>query len=205
MEDLVVCMCVTLRWYAIAIRRISPSDIRCLYFVFYTTWCHSTASTIFLPTMILNVCWRFQRKLNFVFLLFICHILSTYGQGYFPKLVDLAELKPITSTSTCGATTSKYCGSSARQTSLQTCFEETCKFGCCANCGSSKPVPSDLAERSNKVGVTQDGDPRNGTIIRSFRFQGDSHIQPLRVPTIDYVNPGFTISVWIKQKKGNKG
>ena len=162
---------------------------------------NSTAST----TMILNVRCRFQRKLIFVFLLFICHILSTYGQGYFPKLVDLAELKPITSTSTCGATSSKYCQSSTRQTSLQTCFQETCKFDCCEDCGSSKPVPSDLAERSNKFGVTQDGDPRNGTIIRSFRFQGDSYIQPLRVPTIDYVNLGFTISVWIKQKKGNKG
>lgn len=160
---------------------------------------------MFLPTMVLNVRWRFQKKLNFVFLLFIWHISSTYGQGYFPKLVDLAELKPITSTSTCGSTTSKYCESSIRQTSLQTCVEQTCKFDCCANCGSSKPVPSDLAEFSDKFGVTQDGDPRNGTIVRSFRFQGDSHIRPLRVPAINYVNPGFTISVWIKQKKGNKG
>ena len=166
---------------------------------------NSTASTIFLPTMILNVCWRFQRKLNFVFLLLIGHILSTYGQGYFPKLVDLAQLKPITSTSTCGATSSKYCQSTVRQTSLQTCVAETCKFDCCTDCGSSKPVPSDLAEPSNKFGVIQDGDPRNGTIIRSFRFQGDSYIQPRSVPSINYVNPGFTISVWIKQKKGNKG
>ena len=155
--------------------------------------------------MILNVCCRFQKKLNFVFLLFICHILSTYGQGYFPKLVDLAELKPITATSTCGETSSKYCKSTSRQTSLQTCSEETCKFDCCADCGSSKPVPFDLAQTSNKFNVMQDGDPRNGTIIRSFRFQGDSYIQPLRVPAINYVNPGFTISVWIKQKKGNKG
>ena len=155
--------------------------------------------------MILNVCCRFQKKLNFVLLLFFCHILSTYGQGYFPKLVDLSELKPITSTSTCGATSSKYCQSTTTQTSLQTCFEQMCKFDCCTDCGTSKPVPSDLAERSNKFGVMQDGDPRNGTIVRSLRFQGDSYIQPLRVPSINYMNPGFTISVWIKQKKGNKG
>ena len=153
----------------------------------------------------LNVHWKFQRKLDFVFLLFVWYISLTYGQGYFPKLVDLAELKPITSTSTCGATSSKYCQSSIRQTSLQTCFEQTCKFDCCEDCGSSKPVPSDLALISDKVGVTQDGDPRNGTIVRSFRFQGDSYILPRRVPAINYVNPGFTISVWIKQKKGNKG
>ena len=155
--------------------------------------------------MVLNIRWKFQRKLNFIFLLFVWNISSTYGQGFFPKLVDLAELKPITSTSTCGATSSKYCESSIRQTSLQTCTEQTCKFDCCANCGSSKPVPSDLAQFSNKFRVTQDGDPRNGSIVRSFRFQGDSYIQPLRVPAINYVTKGFTISVWIKQKKGNKG
>ena len=155
--------------------------------------------------MVLNIRWKFQRKLNFVFLLFVWNISSTYGQGFFPKLVDLAELKPITSTSTCGATSSKYCESSIRQTSLQTCTEQTCKFDCCANCGSRKPVPLDLAQFSNKIGVTQDGDPRNGSIVRSFRFQGDSYIQPLRVPVINYVTKGFTISAWIKQKKGNKG
>ena len=163
------------------------------------------ASTTFLPTMVLDVRWRFQRKLKLIFLLFIWHISSTHSQGFFPGLVDLAELKPITSTSTCGSTTSKYCQSTTGQSSLQTCTEETCKFDCCVDCGSSKPVPSDLGQDSNKFGVTQDGDPRNGTIIRSFRFQGDSQIQPRRIPAINYTKPGFTISVWIKQKKGNKG
>jgi len=155
--------------------------------------------------MVLNIRWKFQRKLNFVILLFVWNNSSTYGQGFFPKLVDLAELKPITSTSTCGATSSQYCESSIRQTSLQTCTEQTCKFDCCANCGSSKPVPSDLAQFSNKFGVTQDGDPRNGSIVRSFRFQDNSYIQPLRVPAINYVTKGFTVSAWIKQRKGNKG
>ena len=154
----------------------------------------------------LNVRWKFQKKLIFVFLIFLWHLSSTYGQGYFPTLVDLAELKPITSTSTCGSTASQYCQSSTKQAFLQTCFAQTCKFACCADCGSSKPVPSDLAKFSNKVRVTQDGDPRNGSVLKSFRFQGDSYIQPLyRIQPINYVKPGFTISVWIKQKQGNKG
>lgn len=154
----------------------------------------------------LNVRWKFQRKLIYVFLLSLWHLLSTNGQGYFPRLVDLAELKPITSSSTCGnGAGSNYCQSSTKQELLQTCFLQTCKFACCADCGSSKPVPSDLAEFSNKVRVTQDGDPRNGSIVRSFRFQGDSYIQPLRIQNINYVKPGFTINVWIKQKQGNKG
>ena len=153
----------------------------------------------------LNVRWKLQRKLICVFLLFLSHLTSTNGQGYFPKLVDLAEQKPITSTSTCGATASQYCQSSTNQVYLQTCFQQTCKFDCCADCGSSKPSPLDLAEFSNKIRVTQDGDPRNSSIVSSFRFQGDSYIQPLRIPPINYVKPGFTISVWIKQKQGNKG
>lgn len=164
-----------------------------------------TASTLLLPTMGLNTRWKFQRKLMYVFLLLVWHLSSTKSAGYFPKLVDLAVLKPITSTSTCGETSSKYCQSLSRATSLQTCVEKTCKFDCCTNCGSARPVAIDLAQSSNKVRVIQDGDPRNGSIVRSFRFQGDSYIQPLRMPTINYVDPGFTISVWIKQKQGNKG
>ena len=144
-------------------------------------------------------------KLFNVLLLIFSHLSSTYGQGYFPKLEDLAVLKPITSSSTCGATSSKYCQSLTKQTSLTNCVEKNCEFACCTNCSSAKPVPTDLAQTSNEVGVTQDGDPRNGTIVRSFRFQGNSSLQPLWIPFIDFQNPGFTISVWIKQKAGNKG
>ena len=131
--------------------------------------------------------------------------LHAYGNNYFPRLLDLAELKPISSSSTCGATPSKYCQSTSRQTSLQTCVENTCEFRCCANCGSIKPVATDLAQISSNTAVTQDGDPRNGSSVNSYRFQGNSYIQPLRIPGVSYVNPGFTISVWIKQKAGNKG
>lgn len=152
-----------------------------------------------------NFRWKLEKKLLHVFILLIWNLSSTYGQGYFPKLVDLAVLKPITSTSTCGATASKYCQSLTTQESLQTCVEKTCEFACCTDCGAAKPVPTDLAQFSNKIRVTQDGDPRNGSIVRSFRFQGDSYIQPIRLPSINYVNPGFTISVWIKQKAGNNG
>ena len=155
--------------------------------------------------MSFKVRWKLERKFLYIYILLIWNLSSTYGQGYFPKLEDLAVLKPITSSSTCGATSSKYCQSLAKQTSLTTCVEKNCEFACCTNCGSAKPVPTDLALTSNKVGVTQDGDPRNGTIVRSFRFQGNSYLRPLRVPFIDFQNPGFTISVWIKQKAGNKG
>ena len=156
-------------------------------------------------TLLANFHWRVKMKLMNVLMLIFSNLSSTYSQGYFPKLEDLAVLKPITSSSTCGATSSKYCQSLAKQTSLTNCVEKNCEFACCTNCGSAKPVPTDFALASNKVGVTQDGDPRNGTIVRSFRFQGNSYLQPLRVPFIDFQNPGFTISVWIKQKAGNKG
>ena len=149
----------------------------------------------------------FQWKLFIFILLSVWHLPSTSGQakGYFPNLVDLAVLKPISSSSTCGATSSRYCQSSTRASSLQICEERTCKFDCCSSCGDSKPVARDLAEFSSKQGVTQDGDPRNGSNVSSFRFQGNSYISPLRVPSITYVNPGFTVSVWIKQKARNKG
>ena len=147
----------------------------------------------------------FHWKLFIFILLSVWHLPSTSGQGYFPNLVDLAVLKPISSSSTCGETSSKYCQSSTRASSLQICEERTCKFGCCSSCGNSKPVAGDLAEFSSKQGVTQDGDPRNGSNVSSFRFQGNSVILPRRVPSINYVNPGFTVSVWIKQKARNKG
>ena len=147
----------------------------------------------------------FHWKLFIFILLSVWHLPSTSGQGYFPNLVDLAVLKPINSSSTCGATSTKYCQSSTRASSLQICDNRTCKFDCCSSCGDSKPVAKDLAGFSSKQGVTQDGDPRNGSSVSSFRFQGNSYILPLRVPAINYVNPGFTVSVWIKQKAGNKG
>ena len=155
--------------------------------------------------MSLNCRCKCQREFLILFLLFIWHSPSSYGKGFFPNLVDLAVLKPVSSSSTCGATSSKYCQSSTRQSSLPTCEEKTCKFDCCANCGSSKPVGRVLAQFSIKSGVTQDGDPRNGSSINSFRFQGNAYIQPQRIPGVNYINPGFTVSVWIKQKARNKG
>ena len=146
-----------------------------------------------------------QWQLLSLFMLLLWNLPFLYGQGYFPNLVDLAILKPVSSSSTCGATSSTYCQSSPRSSSLQTCTQKTCKLGCCTNCGSSKEVATDLAQFSTKAGVTQDGDPRNGSSVNSFRFQGNSHIQSLRIPSVTYVNPGFTVSVWIKQKAGNKG
>ena len=157
--------------------------------------------------MNLNSCYKYQWQWKFftLIMLFIWHPISLHGNNYFPKLVDLAELKPISSSSTCGATSSKYCQSSSKQSSLQTCVEKTCEFRCCANCASTKPVATDLAQVSSNTGVTQDGDPRNGSSVNSYRFQGNSFIQPFRIPGVNYENPGFTISVWIKQKAGNKG
>ena len=142
-------------------------------------------------------------------LLFLWHQTLTYGQsgqpGYFPNLEDLAPFKPVRSSSTCGATATDYCRSSKSPASLQTCFINTCVFGCCANCGSSKPDALDLVKSSLNQSVTQDGEPRNGSSVNSYRFQGNSYIQALRFPPVNYVNLGFTISVWIKQKAGNRG
>ena len=158
--------------------------------------------------MNLNSCYKcqWQWQVFILIILFVWHPISLHGQGYFPKLVDLAELKPISSSSTCGGTSSKYCQSTTRLTSLQTCVEKTCEFQCCANCASTKPVATDLAQfYSGSTGVTQDGAPRNGSSVNSYRFQGNSYIQPVRIPGVNYENTGFTISVWIKQKAGNKG
>ena len=155
--------------------------------------------------MRLNRHCKCQWQFLIFFLLFIWQPPSSYGQGFFPNLVDLAVLKPISSSSTCGTTSSKYCQSLTTQSSLQSCEEKTCKFDCLANCCSSKPVGRDLTQFSIKSGVTQDGDPRNGSSVNSFRFQGNAYIQPQRIPGVNYVNPGFTVSVWIKQKSRNKG
>ena len=153
---------------------------------------------------------RWNLQWQFFTLILLWHPIYLHGQGYFPKLVDFAELKPIRSTSTCGATSSKYCQSTTRLTSLQTCVEKTCEFRCCANCSSTKPVATDLAQfYSGSTGVTQDGAARNGSSVNSYRFQGNSYIhpfiQPVRIPGVNYENSGFTISVWLKQKAGNKG
>ena len=155
--------------------------------------------------MSLNSCRKWQWLWQVFTLIMLWHPITLRGNNYFPKFVDLAELKPISSSSTCGATSSKYCQSSSKQSSLQTCVEKTCEFRCCANCASTKPVATDLAQVSSNTSVTQDGDPRNGSSVNSYRFQGNSYIQPFRIPGVTYVNPGFTISVWIKQKAGNKG
>ena len=130
----------------------------------------------------------------------------TYCQrGYFPDLRDLSALKPITSSSTCGAQAVDYCQSFRSSSSLQNCSLSTCEFACCPSCGSSKPVPTDLVQSSLNRGVRQDGEPRNGSSVNSYRFQGNSYLQPLRVPSVDHVRTGFTLSVWIKQRTGNRG
>ena len=144
--------------------------------------------------------WNLQWQ--FFTLIMLWHSSSLHGQGYFPKLVDLAELKPISSSSTCGATSSKYCQSTTRLTSLQTCVEKTCEFRCCAKCASTKPVATDLAQfYSGSTGVTQDSAPRNGSSVNSLSISRKF----LYTTCKDYKNTGFTISVWIKQKAGNKG
>lgn len=155
--------------------------------------------------MNLNCPCKYQCQFLTFTLLFLWNPLSSHGQGLFPDLVDLAFLKPVNASSTCGATSSQYCQSLKNPTSLQTCVVKTCKFDCCANCGSSKPVPTDLAARSTSQSVTQDGNPRNGSTVNSYRFQGNSYIQPGRLPGVTYANPGFSISVWIKQRAGNRG
>ncbi|XP_067031738.1 usherin-like isoform X1 [Acropora muricata] len=151
--------------------------------------------------------YRFKDQGYFLWiLLFLWHQPVTYCQrGYFPDLRDLSALKPITSSSTCGAQAMVYCQSFRSNSSLRTCFVSTCEFACCSSCGSSKPVPTDLAQNSVNQRVLQDGEPRNGSSVNSYRFQGNSYLQPLRVPSVDYVRTGFTLSVWIKQRAGNRG
>ena len=151
--------------------------------------------------------YRFKDQGYFLWIiLFLWHQPVTYCQrGYFPDLRDLSALKPITSSSTCGAEAMRYCQSFGSNSSLQTCFVSTCEFACCPSCGSSKPVPTDLVQSSLNRGVRQDGEARNGSSVNSYRFQGNSYLQPLRVPLVDYVRTGFTLSLWIKQRAGNQG
>ena len=152
--------------------------------------------------------YRFKDQGYFLWiLLFLWHQPVTYCQrGYFPDLRDLSALKPITSSSTCGATAMDYCQSFRQNSTLRTCVVGTCEFACCPSCGSSKPVPTDLAQNSLNQRVLQDGEPRNGSSVNSYRFQGNSYLQPLILGIVlDYVRTGVTLSVWMKQKAGNRG
>ena len=131
--------------------------------------------------------------------------LSTRSKGIFPALEDLAQLKPIVSTSTCGTPSSKYCGSLGSN-SISQCQENTCEFACCRNCHSSTPSHKDLGV-GRKTGI-QDGESRNGSQSpASLKFQKSqsSRILPQMLPSVDYAVSGFTISVWMKQDAGNNG
>ena len=152
--------------------------------------------------------YRFKDQRYFLwFLLFLWHQPVTYCQkSYFPELRDLSALKPIISSSTCGATAMDYCQSFRSNGSLQTCFLSTCEFACCPNCGSSQPVPTNLVQNYSNQSVVRDGEPRNGSSANSYRFQGNSYLKPiLKGIWLDYVRTGVTLSVWIKQKAGNRG
>lgn len=141
-------------------------------------------------------------------LLFLWHQQVTHCQkGYFPDMRDLSALNPVNSSSTCGATPMYYCQSFRSNNSLQKCYFSTCYFACCSSCGSSKPVQTDLGMNSFKRGVVRDGEPRNGSSVNSYRFQGNSSLQPsfLFPLALDYVRYGVTLSVWMKQKAGNRG
>jgi len=151
--------------------------------------------------------YRFKNQGYFLWIvLFLWHQPVIYCQrGHFPDLRDLSALKPIISSSTCGATEMDYCRSFRSNNSLQTCFNSTCKFACCSRCGSSKPLSTDLGRFSLPSGVRRD-EPRNGSSVKSYRFQGNSYLQPLSVGIVlDYVRTGVTLSVWMKQKAGNRG
>ena len=150
--------------------------------------------------------YRFKDQGYFLWiLLFLWHQLVTYCQrGYFPDLRDLSALKPITSSSTCGTTAMDYCRSFRSNSSLQTCFNSTCQFACCSRCGSSKPLSTPFFSTSG-VGVAS-GEPRNGSSVNSYRFQANSYLQASSLAIVlDYVRTGVTLSVWIKQKAGNRG
>ena len=153
--------------------------------------------------MELNYHSEFQWKHQWTIALIVLNLPLTHA-NLFPDVEDLSKLKPISSSSTCGETASKYCKSSDRESSLNICSEETCKFDCCADCGSKKPSPSNLVNPANIHNIQRD-ESRPNSSDRSYGFHGNSYIQPLRVPSIDYVNKGFTISVWIKQTAGNRG
>ena len=151
--------------------------------------------------------YRFKDQGYFLWIvLFLWHQPVIYCQrGHFPNLRDLSALKPITSSSTCGATAMDYCRSFRSNNSLQTCSNSTCTFACCSRCGSSKPLSTDLGRFSLTSGV-RNGEPRNGSSVNSYRFQGNSYLQPLILGIVlDYVRTGVTLSVWMKQKAGNRG
>ena len=151
--------------------------------------------------------YRFKDQGYFLWIvLFLWHQPVIYCQrGHFPNLRDLSALKPITSSSTCGATVMDYCRSFRSNNSLQACSNSTCTFACCSRCGSSKPLSTDLGKFSLTSGV-RSGEPRNSSSVNSYRFQGNSYLQPLILGIVlDYVRTGVTLSVWMKQKAGNRG
>ena len=149
---------------------------------------------------------RSEAKTGFILLLVftLCGQL-VYGAGYFPELIDLAALKPITASSTCGSTSSRYCTSGTSSSSVQVCQEKTCKLGCCGACGSKTPARYDLGQ-GTRTGI-ENGSPRNGSSVASFRFPPGrrSWIRPSDIPFIEYVSKGLSVSVWTKQVSGNKG
>ncbi|EDO46757.1 predicted protein [Nematostella vectensis] len=153
-----------------------------------------------------------ERKSNryetlWIVLALLCFARTTHC-GLFPDLLDLAEFKPITASSICGLNgATRLCKSSEKASSVQVCEENTCEFECCANCNNSKPIPSNIGENSRGNVIPPDGEPRNGSSDPSFVFEASSssYLQPRSVPYIDYVSLGFTLSLWMKQKAGNKG
>ena len=140
--------------------------------------------------------------LRYICVLLLSFPLATDCQGLFPSLADLAKLKPITSSSTCGTPASRFC-SAIGSNSIAQCQEETCEFACCSTCGSRTPVYKDLGV-GGRFGVT-DGPPRNGSVKPSLDFGPNSRIIPQMLPSVNYAATGFTISVWIKQDPNNNG
>lgn len=133
----------------------------------------------------------------------------TRSASLFPAMKNLADYSPINSSTTCGNPEIKVCRSSIQSSLLDNCTEDTCKFACCSTCSSTKPVPTDLGkiQPSTVIGI-KNGPARPGSSDPSFTFESasDSHIDPLNLgPSIDYTDSGFTVSIWVKQKKNNKG
>ncbi|XP_048585709.1 usherin isoform X2 [Nematostella vectensis] len=153
-----------------------------------------------------------ERKSNryetlWIVLALLCFARTTHC-GLFPDLVDLAEFKPITASSICGLNgATRLCKSSEKASSVQVCEENTCEFKCCANCRNSKPIPSNIGDNSRGNVIPPNGEPRNGSSDPSFVFEASSssNLQPRGVPYIEYLSLGFTLSLWMKQKAGNKG
>ena len=148
-------------------------------------------------------------KSSLVVALFLLH-LTAAQTGLFPPTSDLAQNKPIESTSTCGSpSASTYCQFS---TDFSRSFSQCQTAVCNATCPYGTTLPSLLDVLSGATvgsGVVRvnkrPGSPNSVRVALYFLGSTTSHVQPsITIPTLS-PDPGFTITVWMFPLVGSQG